>query len=231
MVVMSWSHFTKELFGKSRVEGELVKTIFYSLLVSFSFFAIIYFFRLRYVENFLGDYGFFLFFAILSYSIILPSIRQIRAYQRFSCMSGMMIGMTTGMIAGFLPGFFIGSTNGMFWGSVFGMSVGIIFGIWNGKCCGVMGVMEGLMAGFMGGLMGAMTAVMMINDNLKAAGVILFLISSAIIFILSYMVYGEMKEFDREVKEDYALILFISLFLTAITIWFMVFGPRSVLFG
>ena len=104
-------------------------------------------------------------------------------------------------------------------------------GIWNGKCCGVMGIMEGLMAGFMGGLMGAMTAVMMINDNLRLAGVILFFISSAIVFSLNYMVYREMKEFPRERKEDYMIVLFASLILTALTIWFMVFEPRSVLFG
>lgn len=228
---MSFKEFTKELSRKSRVEGELVKTIFYSLLVSFGFLIILYFLKLRYVEDFIPKYGFFLFFAILSYAILLPSIRQIRAYQQFACMSGMMIGMTTGMIAGFLPGYFIGSTNGMFWGSVFGMSVGIFMGIWNGKCCGIMGTMEGLMAGFMGGLMGAMTAVMMINDNLRLAGVILFLISSAIVFSLNYMIYGEMKENEREIKEDYMVILFASLILTALTIWFMVFGPRSVLFG
>lgn len=228
---MSFRNFTKELNGKNRVEGELVKTILYSLLVSFGLFVILYFTKLRYVENFLPKYGFFIFFAILSYAVVLPSIRQVRAYGNFACMSGMMIGMTTGMIAGFLPGYIIGATNGMFWGSVFGMSVGIFMGIWNGKCCGVMGIMEGLMAGFMGGLMGAMTGVMMINDNLKIAGVIVFIISAAIVFALNYMIYGEMREFERERTEDYTIVVFLSLLLTALTIWFMVFGPRSVLFG
>jgi len=227
---MSIKEFSKELNGKERVEGELIESIFYSLLVSFGLFAILYSFSLKNIENFIPKYGFFIFFSILSYAIVLPSIRQIRAYQRFACMSGMMVGMTTGMIAGFLPGFFVGATNGMFWGSVVGMSIGIFLGIWNGKCCGVMGVMEGMMAGFMGGLMGAMTSVMMINDNLRAAGVIVFLISTVIVFSLNYMIYKEMKDFPREKKEDYTIIIFLSLILTAITIFFMVFGPRSTLF-
>ncbi|MCR4327726.1 MAG: hypothetical protein NUV46_04050 [Nanoarchaeota archaeon] len=228
---MSVKEFTKELNGKERVEGELIKSIFYSLLVSFGLFAILYSFSLKNIENFIPKYGFFIFFSILSYAIVLPSIRQIRAYQRFACMSGMMIGMTSGMIAGFLPGFFIGSTNGMFWGSVVGMSIGIFIGVWNGRCCGIMGVMEGLMAGFMGGIMGAMTAVMMINDNLRVAGVLVFVVSSVIIFALNYMVYNEMREFPRGRKEDYWGIISLSLILTTLTIWFIVYGPRSTLFS
>ena len=228
---MSIKEFTRELNGKERVEGELIKTIFYSLLVSFALLLILYFFRLKYVSDFIPKYGFFIFFSILSYALILSSIRQVRAYQNFACMSGMMVGMTTGVIAGFLPGFFVASTNGMFWGSIVGMGIGIFMGVWNGKCCGIMGIMEGLMAGFMGGLMGAMTAVMMINDNLKVAGAILFFISAVIVFSLNFMVYKEMKERDREKREDYTLVIFLSIALTALTIWFMVFGPRSVLFG
>lgn len=229
---MSFKEFTKELNGKNgRVEGELVKTILYSLLVSLGLFLFWYFYRLRYIEDFIPKYGFFIFFAILSYAIILPSIRQVRAYNQFACMSGMMIGMTTGMIAGFLAGYFIGATNGMFYGVVFGISVGIIFGIWNGKCCGVMGIMEGLMAGFMGGLMGAMTSVMLLNDHLKLASVIIFVVCAIIIFSLSYMIFKEVRELDREIKEDYFLIVLFSLILTIVTIWLMVYGPRGVLFG
>ena len=218
--------------GKGRrVEGELVKTILYSLLVSFGLFAILYFMKFRYIPDFIPKYGFFIFLIILSYAVVLPSIKQVRAYGNFVCMSGMMIGMTTGMIAGFLPGFFIGATNGMFWGGVFGMGVGIFMGVWNGKCCGIMGIMEGLMAGFMGGLMGAMTAVMMINDNLRIAGVIVFGISAVILFSLNYMIYFEMKESRKESRGDYFTIAFMSFILSAITIWFMVYGPRSILFG
>ena len=145
-------------------------------------------------------------------------------------MSGMMIGMTVGMIAGFLSGFYVGATNGMFYGSIFGIAIGIFFGVWNGKCCGVMGVMEGMMAGFMGGLMGAMTAIMMFNDNLKAAGIIVFIISAFIMIGLNFMIYKETKGTERRHKDSEFFIVFWSFILTMLTIFMIVSGPRSVLF-
>tara|TARA_Y100000034_G_C6804601_1_gene361176 strand:- start:577 stop:1017 length:441 start_codon:yes stop_codon:yes gene_type:complete len=145
-------------------------------------------------------------------------------------MTGMMIGMILGMVSGFLAGFYIGATNGMFWGSVFGMFIGISIGMWKGRCCGIMGVLEGLMAGFMGGLMGAMTAVMMFNDNLKAAGIIMLIICGAILLGLNYMLFKETRNEERIFMENDFLVIFLSFLLTSVTIWFMVFGPRSALF-
>lgn len=226
---MSVKEFAKEING-SRVEGELIKTAIYSLIVSLLVFGMIYFLKLRAMDV-MSKYGLYLFLSILSFALIVPTIRQVRAYKHFSCMSGMMIGMTAGMISGFLPGFYIGATNGMFYGSIFGMFVGIIVGTWMGKCCGVMGLMEGLMAGFMGGLMGAMTSVMMLNDHLKAAAVIVFIICSVILVALNYMIYQDRKEDERQVREDHFVTITISFVLTAITIWLMIFGPRSGLFG
>jgi len=226
---MSVKEFVKSLM-KEEAEGELVRTIFVSLVTSFVILGILYLLRLRYVENFIPKYGFYLFFAILTYALILPSVRYVRAYKEFGCMSGMMIGMTIGMVAGFLSGFYVGATNGMFVGGIFGMAIGIFFGIWNGKCCGIMGAMEGIMAGFMGGLMGAMTAVMMLNDNLKAAAIIIFLISGFILFGLNYMIYQETREIKRKHKDDEFFTVILSLILTAVTLWLMVLGPRSALF-
>ena len=227
---MSFNEFIKELNG-NRVEGELIKTIFYSLITSFVILGLLYFFKFRYIEGFIEKQGYFLFFSALSYSFIIPTIRQVRAYKEFACMSGMMIGMTTGMISGFLAGFYVASTNGMFIGSVFGMGIGIILGIWNGKCCGIMGSMEGLMAGFMGGLMGAMTAFMLFNDHLIASMIIVFFISSIILFLLNYMIYKEMKENERQIHEDHVWTFVITFILINLTIWLMVFGPRSGVFG
>ena len=227
---MSFKEFTKELNG-NRVEGELIKTVFYSLISSFIVLAIFYYFKLRYIENFIPKYGFYLFFAVLSYALIVPTIRQIRAYRQMACMSGMMIGMTVGMMAGFLAGYFVGATNGMFIGGVFGMAVGIILGIWTGSCCGVMGLMEGLMAGFMGGWMGSMTAVMLINDNLKLASIIIFAVCAVILASLNYMIFLETKENDRQRKEDQFITIIISVVLTLATSWIIVFGPRSALFS
>ncbi len=230
---MSMKEFLYELRSSEgkRVEGDIIKTIFYSLITSFVVLGILYFFRFRYIDGFMSSYGYFLFFVALSYALIVPAIRQVRAYCELPCMSGMMVGMTTGMIAGFLSGFFIASTNGIFIGSVFGMAVGIVFGVWNGKCCGVMGFMEGIMAGFMGGLMGAMTAFMLFNDNLKIATVIVFLVSAVILFTLNYMIYREMKTEKRQKKEGHLFYVVLTFFLIILTSWLMVWGPRSGVFG
>ncbi len=226
-----FKEFLKEVKQGERVEGELIKTVFYSIVTSFVILGILYFFRFRAIEDFMSDQGFFLFFAALSYAFLAPTIRQVRAYGEMACMSGMMVGMTIGMMSGFLAGFFVASTNGMFVGSVFGMGVGILLGIWNGKTCGVMGFMEGIMAGFMGGLMGAMTAFMLFNDHLMATTVIVFVICSIILFSLNYMIYKEMKNEPRKRKEDHFWTVFLTFVLIVATAWLMVFGPRSGVFG
>lgn len=221
--------FIKSL-NSNRVEGELIKTFLISLCTSFILLGILYFVKLSLIPDFMSKYGFFLFFLVISFASFFPLIRQVRAYKTLPCMSGMMVGMTIGMVAGFLSGFFIGATNGMFWGSIFGMAVGILLGAWMGMSCGIMGFLEGIMSGFMGGLMGAMTSVMLINDNLKAASIIIFLISEVILFSLVYMMYKETKDSPREVEEDYFIPLFFNFLLTISALYLMVFGPRSVLF-
>ena len=102
---MTFKLFVKELNG-NRVEGELVRTVAYSLITSFVILGILYFVSFRYMDNFIPKYGLYLFLAALSYAFILPSVRQVRAYKQFACMPGMMIGMTIGMIAGFLLGYY-----------------------------------------------------------------------------------------------------------------------------
>lgn len=227
---MTVKSFIKELNG-NEVEGELIHTFIYSLITALVALAIIYFLFLKNVKDFLPKYGFYLLLVVLSYAVIIPILRHVRAYKQFACMPGMMIGMTTGMIAGFLPGFYIASTNGMFIGSMVGMSIGIIFGIWNGKCCGTMGIMEGIMAGFMGGLMGAMTAFMLLNDHLKATAIVVFVICSVIAIGLMYMIYNETRDSKRELKENQIITIVTTIILVAITTWIMVFGPRSFLFN
>jgi hypothetical protein len=222
----SFKKFISSL-NNDKVEGELVKTILYSIITSVIILIILYYLKFRFIDNFFQKYSLFLLLIVISYSLILSTIRQIRAYKQFSCMSGMMIGMTIGMVAGFLAGFFIGATNGMFFGSVFGMAIGIIFGMWNGYCCGIMGVMEGIMAGFMGGLMGAMSSVMMINDHLIVASIIVTIICSVILIGLSYMIYKETIEREREHHENYLFTIISSAILTIITSLFMILGPQG----
>lgn len=227
---MSFKEFTKELNG-NRVEGELIKTILYSLLTSFILLGILYYLKLRAIADFIPKYGFFIFFAALSIAIIIPAMRQVRACRTLPCMSGMMIGMTIGMISGFLIGFLIGATNGMFVGGVSGMAIGILIGAYTGNCCGIMGIMEGMMAGFMGGLMGAMTSVMLLNDNLKAATIIAFIVSALIMISLNYMIYKESKDIESTGSRDYLLDILITMIIISIAAWIMIYGPRSFLFG
>ncbi|MEK6948421.1 MAG: hypothetical protein AABX19_04225 [Nanoarchaeota archaeon] len=226
---MGFKNFIKELNG-NRVEGELLTTIFYSLLTSFIFLILAYYLKLKTIDNIIPKYGYYLFFSALSYAIITPAIRQVRSYKEFPCMSGMMIGMTFGMIASFLTGFYIAATNGMFYGGFVGVIIGIALGVWAGKSCGVMGSMEGIMAGFMGGLMGAMTSIMLLNDHLKLAGVLVFVISSVIMIKLNYMVYNETKETERERKEDHLFTIILTFVLITITTWMIIYGPRGGIF-
>ncbi len=223
---MSLKEFVKELSG-NRIEGELVKAGFYSLITSFIVTGLFYFLGVL-NQGLIGKYGQVLLLTALSYAVILMAVRQIGSYGQMGCMSGMMVGMTIGMIAGFLLGFYIGMTNGMFLGSVFGMVVGITFGALNGKCCGVMGIMEGIMAGFMGGLMGAMTSVMMLNDNVAIMAWIVFVVCTVIMIGLNYMVYKEMKEI-KEKSGDQNKVIWLTAVLIIITILIVVYGPRSLL--
>lgn len=150
-------------------------------------------------------------------------------------MVGMMIGMTFGMIAGFLAGYLIGATNGMFTGSVVGVIVGCALGWYVGDCCAMMGRMEGLMAGLMGGIMGGMTAVMLLNDRIRAFTPFLLLVSFVILSGLTYLVHREHRE-----KQGLAVVFnggsrfvpfLVSCFLaTALMALVMQFGPTSALF-
>lgn len=226
---MSFKSFLKEL-GGDKAEGELIGTVFYSLVTSFIVLGITYWFVGRGIENFSSKFGIFLFLSALSYAFIVASTKHVRAYGNFACMSGMMIGMTSGMM-GFLPGFFVASTNGMFYGGFFGVAVGIVLGVWNGKCCGTMGVLEGIMAGFMGGLMGAMTSFMLLNDHLLAASILVFLISAVILTGLSYMIYFETKETERQRKEGHRFTIILTLLLMALTTYIMLWGPKGGIFA
>ena len=87
------------------------------------------------------------------------------------------------------------------------------------------------MAGLMGGWMGAMTSVMLLNDHLKLATGLIFIVSAIILISLNYMIYLETKEVERQRREDHFMTIFISFILTTLTIWLIVYGPRSLLFS
>ncbi|MBU0907195.1 MAG: hypothetical protein KKE05_03500, partial [Nanoarchaeota archaeon] len=78
---MSFKEFTKELNGE-RAEGEIIKTVFVSLTTSFVLLAVLYFARLRYIDDFIPKYGFYLFFAVLSYAAVMPAVRQVKSFKQ-----------------------------------------------------------------------------------------------------------------------------------------------------
>jgi hypothetical protein len=226
---MAIKAFARSLNEKG-AEGELIKTFVFSLVTSVVIFGIAWWIKLRFVENFFPKYGYFLLFAVLSYSFLIPAVQHVRAYKQFNCMTGMMIGMTLGMVAGFLGGLYVGATNGMFIGGIFGMALGILVGTWTGGCCGIMGFMEGIMAGFMGGLMGAMTAVMLLNDHLRLAIAVIFVITTVILISLNYLIFRETREHDSHSKTHPLFIVIWTALLTLITLALMIWGPKSGLF-
>lgn len=79
--------------------------------------------------------------------------------------------------------------------------------------------------------MGAMTSVMLLNDHLQAATVIVFLVGGVILVALNYLIYHEMKENERQKQEDHIMTMTLTSLLTLLTLWLMVWGPRSALFG
>ena len=230
---MAFKEFAKELKG-NRIEGELLKAIFYSLLTSFIFLAITYFFKFKYMDNFIYKYGYYLFFSALSIALIMPAVRQLNAYKEMACMSGMMVGMTIGMISGFLLGFFTSSTNGIFYGGFFGVLVGIFMGVWLGKCCGIMGIMEGMMAGLMGGTMGPMITLMMLSDNLVWFMPFYIIVNMIILLGLSYMLYEEVVENRTDIKKQpvsFSVFALLSTFAVLVLIYIMLYAPKSAAIG
>ena len=224
--------FFKEVRNGKGVEGKIIPNVFASLVTSFLVLALLYFAKFRFIDGFLSNYGFFLFFGVIIYAFIFGVLLQVRNFVEFPCMSGMMVGMTLGMIAGFISGYVVAATNGMFMGSVFGMAFGILIGVISGShACGVMGFLEGIMAGFMGGLMGAMTAFMLFNDNLRSATVIVSVISTVILLALNYMLFIEGKQLESKRINGLFFTIVFTFIATTITTWIMVYGPKSGVFG
>lgn len=159
----------------------------------------------------------------------LGSYYHLRCYKKkMSCQNGMMVGMVSGMIIGFLSGALIGAANGMFVGSIVGIVLGVYFGMKLGKSCGVMGGLEGVMAGLMAGLMGAMSSVMLVNDNLVAALLVLFLVSLFILGGTSYMMRREAgSRSGNELNCTKSKFFFYCLAIFLVMLVIMLFGPKG----
>src|SRR3989344_8568927 len=228
----SFKSYIRHLKQKDRVEGKLIIYAISILFILAALEILAYYAFFRNIQNFFNSYGYYLIFMVISITITGISLLHIKIYgDKFSCMSGMIIGMTSGMISGFLIGMLVAATNGMFIGSVAGIFIGMVTGLTAGKCCGVMGIMEGTMAGFMGGLMGAMTTLMMLNDHLRLIILLIVLISLSILIGLDYMIFKEMKDSKPVIPEYSFLLLTTTSFIITIIITFlMILGPKSALF-
>lgn len=229
---VKFKHYLSDLKQKNKVEGQLIEVALGTFLILGFLEVIAYFGFFRDIPSFFTKYGYYLIFLVISMVVSATSVWHIKAYRNiFSCMTGMMIGMTSGMITGFLMGMIVGATNGMFMGSIVGIILGMTIGTFTGKCCGVMGILEGMMAGLMGGLMGAMTSLMLLNDHLKFIIPIIVIASSTILIGLDYMIYKEATN-SKEKFKKYSFIPFVTFcFIVTIAITFvMVYGPRSILF-
>jgi len=228
----NFKSYIKQIKQKDNVEGKIIRYAVAVLFILGALEVLTYYAFFKNIPDFFNSYGYYLIFLVISIVISSISLMHIKVYgDRFSCMSGMMIGMTSGMISGFLIGMLVAATNGMFIGSVAGIFIGMIVGIIAGKCCGVMGVMEGVMAGLMGGLMGAMTTLMMLNDHLRLIILLIVLISLSILIGLDYMIFKEMKDSKPVIPEYSFLLLTTTSFIITIIITFlMILGPKSALF-
>ena len=108
--------------------------------------------------------------------------------------------------------------------------IGIIAGVYNGKCCGIMGIMEGMMAGIMGGVMGSMIGVMFRVDYINIFMPFFMLANIMVMFGLSYMLFEEIVEDNINVrKKSLNFSKFFSYFLiiNLILILIMVYGPKT----
>ena len=196
-------------------------------------YAVAYFSLLKNIPDFTANYGWWMFYLIISIAVVAIGMWHYYAYNaKVTCMVGMMIGMTFGMQTGMMIGAIIGATNGFFVGALSGMLIGTAVGSITGKCCGVMGVMEGMMAGVMGGTMGPMISVMMFSDNLLIFMPFYMIINIIIVLGLSYMLFEEVVEHNAMIKKeplDFMTLASICVVIATALAALMVYGPSSSL--
>ena len=145
-------------------------------------------------------------------------------------MVGMMVGMTFGMQTGMMIGTIIASTNGIFMGGMTGMLCAVGIGIFNGRCCGIMGILEGMMAGIMGGLMGAMVGTMFFADHILWLMPVFMFLNVAVMWGLSYMLYEEFVEDNPKTQMHparFSSLLVFGIISSALLLVIMVYGMKT----
>ena len=216
---------------KYRLEYRLLKYCGVSLFILLGLQGLVYFTVFRYIEGFLGKFGWWFFYLDLAVVSIGAAMWHLHSHKtKISMMPGMMIGMTFGMQTGLMIGAIVAATNGIFMGGMTGMLSGVLIGLFNGKCCGIMGALEGMMAGMMNGIMGGMIGVMFFADKILLFMPFFIAINMIIMWGLSYMVVEEISEKDQKVRKAPAdfVTFFSSVVIAAAIISILIlYGPRS----
>ncbi|MBI4440545.1 cation transporter [Candidatus Woesearchaeota archaeon] len=183
----------------------------------------------------LAKYSWWTLYIDLAVISIGSAIWHIKSYKaNVTSMVGMMVGMTFGMQTGMMIGTILGATNGLFIGGTTAMLLAVGVGFYNGKCCGIMGVMEGMMAGVMGGIMGSMIGTMFRVDHILWFMPIFIAFNMLIMWGLSYMLFEEVIEDNQNVAKkhiDFNTFFSYSVIATATLIVLMIYGPKTGLAG
>ncbi len=216
---------------KYAVERTMLKNTILAIVILLALDAFAYFSFLKAIPDFWTKYGWWMLYVDVTVVSIGAAIWHIKSYKaNVTSMIGMMIGMTFGMQTGMMLGTIIAATNGLFVGGLSGMLIAVAVGFYNGKCCGIMGVMEGMMAGVMGGIMGSMIGTMFSVDHILWFMPAFTVINLFILWGLSYMLFEEVVEHNVMTKKqpiDSATFFFacflVSIALTAL----VVYGPRT----
>lgn len=229
-----WREF-RENKKKYEVEYKMLQYSAMTFLSLILLQTLVYFGLFRLKENFLAHSGWWLFYGTMAIVSIGSGMWHMKSYRaKFTSMTGMMIGMTFGMQTGMMIGSIIGASNGLFLGGTAGMLAAVFVGVSNGKCCGIMGIMEGTMAGIMGGIMGSMIGVMFSVDHILYFMPLFMLLNLSVMFGLSYMLFEEVVEHNPATKKkqvDFSTFFSYCLLAVAILTVVIVYGPKTGLAG
>lgn len=223
----------KEFFTnkeKYEIEYRMIKYSILALAFLCTLDVLAYYALFKNTPDFVAKYAWWLFYTNLAVVSIGAAIWHLKSYKsQVTHMVGMMIGMTFGMQTGMMLGTIIGATNGLFVGGTVSMLIAVGVGYYNGKCCGIMGIMEGMTAGVMGGVMGSMIGTMFSVDHIFYFMPIFILVNILIMLGLSIMLYEEMVEDKKVQKKQIDFITYMAYCLIATTILtlFIIYGPKT----
>lgn len=216
---------------KYHIEYTLLKYAAAVLLLLIGIEVLAYFAFFKHKPDFIANYAWWILYTDIAVVSIGSAIWHIKSYKAsVTSMIGMMIGMTFGMQTGMMIGTILAATNGLFVGGTTGMTLAVLVGWYNGKCCGIMGVMEGMMAGVMGGIMGGMIGTMFKVDHILWFMPFFMLFNIIIMWGLSYMLYEEVVEGNQKIKKepiDFTTFFSYTLLATSLIIGIMVYGLKT----